>query len=104
MAAEEIPVVRKRNICLIVAQINHQAIVTIEQKDLRDLGGNKIELGWPLRYALRVRAPRFELDFTSLSERAGEVPVDGNPARVGHPPEATGEPEDGPSGPRSGRG
>jgi hypothetical protein len=33
-------VVRKRNICLIVAQINHQAIVTIEQKDLRDLDHN----------------------------------------------------------------
>jgi len=41
--------------------------------ELRDLGGRSVELGRQL-IGFSAREPRFELDFTSARERAGEAP------------------------------
>lgn len=47
--------------------------LSLKEKELRDLGGRSVELGKQV-LRLSVREPRFELDFTSSSERASEAP------------------------------
>jgi hypothetical protein len=62
VTAKKIPVVRKRNICLLVAQINEQTIVAVEQQDLGDFNHRPDGLDHN-EAADRSRSPKYQRRF-----------------------------------------